>query len=126
MNERESPVQRILVADDDASILHLFRLLADELGLACEAAEDGDQAEAALAHGPYACIFLDLYMPGTTTQELLSKAKRLYPDTPRMIITAEDNEESMRDAFALGATAYLTKPLRPGVLREIIAKHTAA
>ncbi len=122
MSVRETPDQRILVADDDSSILHLFRLLAEELGLAFEAAEDGDQADAALSKGPYACVFLDLYMPGTSTQSLLAKAKRLWPDTPRMIITAEDNEESMREAFTQGATAYLTKPLRPDMLRSLLKR----
>jgi len=66
-----------------------------------------------------------LYMPGIPTSELLARAQHLHPQTPCIIITAEDNEESMRAMFALGASAYLTKPLRPAMLRDILLKKTA-
>src|SRR4051812_47997520 len=108
--------RRALVADEDPRMLWLLqRALADDFDVTV--AQDGSRAvELALTACPEV-IVLDLTMPvmdGFAACRLLHAA---YPRVPIVIVSGHTDEDSVRAAFAAGATDYLTKPFTPSQLR---------
>ncbi len=69
-----------------------------------------EEAERIIAeHGPPATILLDLRLPDAEGLSGLVRLHKLAPKATIAIISAEDNPQVMRDAFAQGARGYLTK-----------------
>ena len=61
------------------------------------------------------CVLLDIRMPGTSGVELCRKIRAIagHKRTPIMMISALIDRAYIDDAFAAGASDYLTKPLDP-------------
>ena len=60
-------------------------------------------------------------MPGMTGAELLAAAQRLAPQTVRILLTGNADEETPRKAAAVGRVfRFLTKPCPPEVLVEAV------
>lgn len=81
---------KVLCVDDqaDASLL-LERHLRDHF--TCQTADSAAAALAALEHdGPFAVVVSDYVMPGTNGLELFREIKQRWPDTVRVMITADD------------------------------------
>jgi DNA-binding NtrC family response regulator len=68
-------------------------------------------------------IITDQRMPGMTGVELLRRAKTLYPDTIRMVLSGYTELQSVTDAINEGAVyRFLTKPWDDEQLREQVRK----
>jgi two-component system cell cycle response regulator CpdR len=78
---------KILVAEDDASMLHFLVMAIERAGHAVVGCEDGTAALAALEKGPYDLLLADIVMPGMDGIELSQKAVALHPDMKVMFIT---------------------------------------
>ena len=107
--------ERVLVVDDDDSLLNMMLLHLKRRGYDVVGASDGVQAlEALQASGPgsFAVLVTDLMMPRMNGQTLLHEAHRLDPYLEGIMITAAATVESaigvMRDESAFD---YLLKPL---------------
>ena len=108
----------ILVVDDDPDVVELFkRRFRRELGkgeYSMYFAESGEDALKQLKTGiqPEVMLILsDINMPGMSGFDLLSEAKKLWPNLPIAMITAYGDDESRRRATEGGATDFLVKPL---------------
>jgi sigma-B regulation protein RsbU (phosphoserine phosphatase) len=79
--------EKVLLVDDDAMILAgLKRRLKNQFRV--ETALSGDEALKMIAEkGPYAVIVSDFFMPGMNGIEFLCQAKKVDPDTVRMMLT---------------------------------------
>ena len=66
----------------------------------------------ALAHGVPECALIDLQMPNMTGLQLQQYLAGAGIFIPTIIITANDESGSKERCMALGATAYMIKPLR--------------
>lgn len=67
-------------------------------------------------------ILLDLNLPGISGQEVI-EAVRKRPDwahLPVVVLTSSDEEADIVRSYALGANAYLTKPVDLGGFRELV------
>lgn len=103
---------RVLLVDDEpnllASIVRTLRAEQFELTLAGSAAEALDTMR---DHGPFAVIVSDLRMPGMDGVGLLAAAKRLHPDTVRVLFTGQPDMERAIGAVNEGAIfRFITKP----------------
>lgn len=105
---------KLLIVDDDPDV---FELLHDHIlvgrGFECLQASDGAQGlEMVSKHQPD-LIMLDLVMPGLTGNDMLVGIKQQHYTGPIIVTTKTGAEEKAIKAFRLGATDFLTKPLRP-------------
>src|SRR5215471_10795754 len=82
-------VPTILIVDDDPTVLDtLDHLLSAEYTVLT--AIDGESALAVLEeHGPPTVVISDLKMPGMNGIELLGEIRHRYPETSRVLHTAE-------------------------------------
>jgi DNA-binding response OmpR family regulator len=105
---------KALIVDDDATSRYLLRLaLIREFAWTPIEATDGEEALRLLETESMGVIFLDLNMPklGGIQTLLALRESPVHRDVPVVVLTAEHQESTVRDALALGVTDYLVKPL---------------
>lgn len=107
---------KLLAVDDDPVFLAILTPMLGVLGQKdVTLARSGTEALAKL-HGAaqeFDCILLDVQMPGMSGVELCAHIRSLpaYQRTPIVMITAMSGKRFIDNAFAAGATDYVTKPL---------------
>ncbi|RCX15607.1 DNA-binding response OmpR family regulator [Fontibacillus phaseoli] len=103
----------ILVVDDDADIRKLICLYLTREGLDSRQAADGREALELMAQTPADLVVLDIMMPVMDGWELCEELRKLYPDTPLLMVTAKGETGQKVKAFNLGTDDYLVKPFDP-------------
>lgn len=114
---------RVLLVDDDSHVLEGYkRSLYREFML--ETALGADEALPMIKKcGPYAVIVSDMRMPGMSGIQLLSAVKTISPDTVRIMLTGNADQETAIDAINEGNIfRFLIKPCA----REVMAKTLTA
>ena len=110
--------QRLLVVDDDASVLDaMTKLLAAE-GYRVLAARDGAGALSRFKSGPVDLVVLDLNLGTDDGWDVFRKMAELNPFVPTVIITAECGQRKL--ARAAGVEALIEKPIDVPVFLEIV------
>ena len=108
------PAPRILIVDDDRTLLDLLRVHLSSGGLKVEVAEDAAVAIRTVLASPPDLILLDVELPYMNGLDVL-KALKTDPAThtiPVIVLTGRDDEECFQRAQALGADAFLNKPVQ--------------
>jgi two-component system response regulator HydG len=103
---------RVVVVDDDATLLGIVTRVLRAAGHEVRAHPD---AESALADvdaedGKLDAILTDLYLPGTTGMDLLARIRERWADIPVVMMTGNATIETAVEAMRLGAYNYLLKP----------------
>jgi len=110
---------RVLVADDDPTVLALVRTALENFGMECHVAVDGPKAlEAARRWRPQAAV-LDVNMPGMDGYEVLAALRAENLPVRVMLLTARQREGDIIRGFTLGADDYVVKPFSP---MELVAR----
>lgn len=116
------PAPLILVVDDDLFLRGMLRNLLEEQGYRVIEAEDGEQALDNFKQHHPDLVLMDALMPvmdGFTACQALNALETETPnETPVIMITSLDDEESVDKAFDVGAVEYITKPIHWAVLRH--------
>lgn len=101
---------RILIADDDPSILELIYMYLSREGYSVHTARDGKEAFDTLGNGKWDLIILDVMMPHMDGWQLTQDIRRYYGDVPILLVTAKGESEDKIKGFRLGTDDYLAKP----------------
>ncbi|MES2701469.1 MAG: response regulator [Bacteroidota bacterium] len=117
----------ILVIEDDDIMLKAIRNILSKDGYTVVTAKDGKEAFEKLDSGTFDIVITDLMMPYANGLEVVS---RLRTDESKkgigiIVVSSVGNEETITEAFRLGADDYLKKPIMAGELliriRKLIA-----
>ena len=120
---RRSQQRTLLLVDDEDSIVSALRRLLRRDGYHIVTANSGAQGLQRLAENSVDVIVSDQRMPGMTGVEFLRRAKELYPDTVRMVLSGYTELQSITDAINEGAIyKFLTKPWDDERLRGHVAE----
>jgi len=114
-----SEMEKILVIEDEESIL---MALEDNLrleGYEVSSAKDGLQGLAAAKERGYDLIILDIMLPKMDGFEVCKQLRQAGITTPILILTAKSQEIDKVLGLELGADDYVTKPFSP---REVLAR----
>jgi len=101
---------RILIVDDEIKVCSILKEYFSGRGYTAYTAVNGEEAIEKVKEVKPHVVLLDIIMPGIGGIDVLKKIKRLEPSTGVIMITAIIDEELAREAIALGATDYITKP----------------
>ncbi|MFO7965205.1 MAG: response regulator [Desulfobacterales bacterium] len=113
---------RVLLVDDEREFVQTLseRLLMRDVGSAI--AYDGESALKVVSEEEPEVMILDLKMPGIDGIEVLQKVKASHPDIEVIILTGHGTEADREKCMALGAFAYLTKPINIDLLSETLRR----
>jgi CheY-like chemotaxis protein len=119
----DNPID-ILLVDDEARNLDALEAILHDPGYRLIRASDADSALRELLQNDVAAIVLDIKMPGVSGFELanLIKGMKKFRQIPILFLTAyllEDDD--VLAGYGAGAVDYLTKPIKPQILRHKIA-----
>src|SRR5256885_2956594 len=104
---------KILLLDDDMDFLDLYReMLSQHLSCLPEVrvASTGSRALAMLESEPFQLLIVDLNMPKMDGLQVLSIARRKYPEVRLVILTCIRDEQFRTRAYAMGVDQYWIKP----------------
>ncbi len=113
---------KILVIDDEPSIINLVSAYLKPEGYEVYTAPDGNAGLKAARSFKPDLIILDLMLPGMDGIELLSRLRR-ESDVYVIMLTARTDETDKIVGLSVGADDYVTKPFSP---RELVARVKAA
>ncbi len=111
--------QRLLIVDDDPTILSLLEEFCTRLGFSYRSAGDGEEALSLLEQAPCTILITDLVMPKVDGMTLMKKVKEVWPDTDILVMTGYSREFSYTDVIRAGASDFIKKPFN---LDELEAK----
>ena len=109
---------RVLVVDDDMSQRLLARAALEQAGFTVVEAEDGEQAVAVAGNEEPDLILLDVEMPRLDGFAACSQIRRIksMADTPIVMLTGREDDESIQSAYDSGATDFISKPINWSLL----------
>lgn len=111
---------RILLVDDQQSILYFLRKTLQAEGFDVNAVETGAAAlEAAESFRPEV-VLLDMKLPDRNGLDILREVRERYPRIAVVMMTAFGDVQSSVSAMKLGAYDYLNKPVRLEELLELL------
>ncbi|MBI2376858.1 MAG: response regulator transcription factor [Deltaproteobacteria bacterium] len=115
--------ERILVVEDDASILAGLEMNLVVEGYRVRTAMDGPSAVRAFEAEPPDLVLLDIMLPSLNGFEVLERIRAKDPVVPVLLLSAKGTEPDKVDGLNLGADDYVTKPF---ALKELLARINAA
>ena len=106
--------RKVLFVDDEPNVLQSIRRSLRK-SFDVDTAEGGQEAlDKMAANGSYAVIVSDMRMPGMNGVEFLSEAKKRAPDSVRMMLTGNADQQTAVDAVNHGDIfRFLNKPCGP-------------
>jgi len=115
---------RILVADDNRSLVEVLQMDFELRGHKVLTAFDGEEAETAVKEHQPELIILDVMMPkknGYTVCRDLKKDPELAK-IPVILLTAKNTGDDISWGYDCGADAYVTKPYEPRELTDLVER----
>ncbi len=107
-------MKRVLVVDDDSSVVEVITANLEAEGYEVDTASDGTEAWERVINSTPDLVVLDWMIPGRNGLDLLGDLRR-HPKTstlPVVLLSAKARDEEIWAGWQAGADYYLTKPFR--------------
>lgn len=113
--------RRILVADDDETLLHTLTWILGDKGYEVIPVRGGENLLRHLQNERPDLLLLDIMMPKVDGLQLLGEVKRdaRWKDLPVLMISSMPPEEATVKSLGLGASDFIAKPFR---VKELLAR----
>lgn len=113
---------RILIVEDDELSLELLRASLESRKVEVRPTTDSRLAVKLVENEKFDGVFLDLMMPELDGFELIRciRRSRLNARIPVVVVSGRDEQKTMQEAFAAGATFFLHKPLDQRKLNHLL------
>jgi DNA-binding response OmpR family regulator len=114
--------RKILVVDDDPTMVKLINVNLKLNNYSVVEATSGEQALDVLAGEPLDLVVLDIMMPGVDGWEVLTRVRGnpVTEEMPVILVTAKTQDSDVIRGWELGADEYVIKPFNPLLLVEVI------
>jgi DNA-binding response OmpR family regulator len=110
--------RRVLVVDDDRSIVALMTDFLEAEGFRVDGALTAREAQAVLDRTAVDCVLLDVMLPGESGFELCRRLRRTS-DVPILFLSARDEDADKLRGLGLGGDDYIVKSATPA---EVVAR----
>lgn len=111
--------KKILVVDDEPSILELIEYNLESNDYQVSTAKDGQEAFDKVNEQTFNLMLLDQMLPKMSGIEVLKKMRKSGNLTPVIFLTAVDSEDNKIEGLVSGADDYVTKPFS---IKELLAR----
>lgn len=110
----------ILIIDDDKNILKIISKLLEKTGYTVTTAETGQEALNKIKNQNYNVALIDVKLQDVNGLNLLNQIHKIAPNMVKIVLTGHPSDEDKTIALERGANEYLTKPVKPEKLIEVI------
>ncbi|HEY4597444.1 MAG TPA: response regulator, partial [Thermoanaerobaculia bacterium] len=118
-----SPRNRLLIVDDEASLVDFLSILFQGEGYDVSTARSVEEARKSLERSTFDLVLCDILMPDGNGLDLLREIKSHNGAAPQVIMmTAYTSTKSAIEAMKLGATDYVSKPFDVEELKIVAQK----
>ena len=113
---------RVLVADDEPSLLRAIVRFLESSGFEVDSVDDGAQALELIGRKTFDAVLTDVAMPGAGGLALLRAVRERDLEVPVVLMTGAPDVESASEAVRYGACEYITKPVSNTVLEATMRR----
>src|SRR5262245_53480383 len=106
----EPPSARVLVVDDEPSVVDVFREYLTSQGYELHVAASGEEAVKLIPEVRPELILTDVNLPGLSGLEVMRYAKQVDPDVCVIVVTGYTTASTAIEALRQGAYDYVKKP----------------
>jgi two-component system response regulator HydG len=117
--------KKILIIDDDFDMCTLLSRFLEKKGYQTEVAHNGAKGLAKFNEEHFDIVLCDFRLGDKDGKDVLAKIKEVKPETIVIIITGYSDIKTAVDVIKLGAFDYITKPLIPDEVINVIEKALA-
>lgn len=119
--------QRILIVEDEESLLKLESILLTSKGYQVQGVANGKEALEAIKTTPPDLVLLDIMLPEIDGFEVCQRIKEneATKHIPVIMLTAKKSREDMSRGEKVGADWYITKPFKSAMVIETIQRFLA-
>ncbi len=111
---------KILIVDDDVSVLELLSTFFSSLGHTVVTTTNSTEVEKYVIDEIFDLLMLDIKFPEIDGIEVLKSVKKIDPSLPVVMMTGYKEAERIIEAFRLGAMDCLLKPFNFDYIKENI------
>lgn len=121
-NRRDKVSERVLILDDETSILDLLGQFLEGEGHECVLAETATEALEHLNAQPFDLVLTDLGLPDIHGMEVVRRVRQIDEAVGVIVITGHKDVSAAIEAMRAGADDYLTKPFNLGEISVSVSK----
>lgn len=115
-------MKKVLIVDDEPSIVTLLTFNLEKEGYHVTSANDGLVGYELALNESFDFLILDIMLPRLDGMEITKRLRQEKVQTPILLLTAKDDTIDRILGLEIGADDYLTKPFSP---REVLARMKA-
>lgn len=112
-------MKKILVVEDEPSIVTLIAFHLEKAGYKAIISKDGKSALTKVEHEKPDLILLDSMIPGMNGIEIVKQLRHEQKSIPIILLTTQDDEVNKMIGLDVGVDDFITKPFSP---REVVAR----
>jgi CheY-like chemotaxis protein/DNA-directed RNA polymerase subunit RPC12/RpoP len=116
----------ILIVDDEQVVRDFLTRCLEREGYTVRQAASAAEALELMVERPAAIVLCDIRMPGQDGLWLIERLRAHWPATPVVMSTAIDDFQTVSRTRELGAVDYISKPIKPGQLLEVVRRVMAS
>lgn len=115
----------VLVADDDRTTRSIITSILEGKDYQVDTADRGEKCLFLALENTYDAILVDINMPGLSGIDLCRRLREInrYKMVPIIVVTTLHEEFILTEAFSVGASDFVSKPVNPTVLTERLKSH---
>ena len=114
--------KKILIVEDDVVFCRLLTKFLSRNNYEVMDAQNGKDAFELMEMNEFKLAILDYRLPDMTGLEILEKLKSKSPSSKIILITRYGDQDIANQAIEKGADAFISKPINPNELLEVINK----
>lgn len=112
--------RRVLLVEDDASLIDAYRMVLEPRGLEVVGANTASEALSRLEEARPKAIVADLRLPDAHGPELLLALRKAAPEIPLLVLTGREPDRARDAGDEIDVAGYMTKPVSGAELAERI------
>jgi DNA-binding NtrC family response regulator len=119
-DRRAEQKARILVIDDEPSVVDALKMILSDQGYDAFAARTGKEGLDLIDQGEFDLTVTDLRLPDMSGLDILSRIREKNPRNLVILITAHATPDTIAEAINRGVTRVLPKPFSPASFIELV------